>query len=106
MHEWERQDKLLERVEQMQVESCLEYNTFEYEKHEWDNIPGIVPRYIIYLSKYMAGISAVCNEFDKRETTGELRTAMLKQIGVTDSNLSEFKSDHQKQKNEMTDTIT
>ena len=73
MHEWERQDKLLEKVEAIQIKDCLTYEPFKYEKHEWDNIPGIVPRYTIYLSKYIDGISAVCNEFSKRETTKGLR---------------------------------
>lgn len=62
-HEWEKQEKLLEKIERQKLENCLVFNTFAYEKHEWDNIPGIVPRYIIYLSKYMSGICEVCNDF-------------------------------------------
>jgi len=57
MHEWEKQEKLLEKIETQEIDDCLQYNVFAYEKHEWDNIPSIVPRYVIYLSKYMAGIT-------------------------------------------------
>jgi hypothetical protein len=32
MHEWERQDKLLERSENLKIENCLEYKNFEYQK--------------------------------------------------------------------------
>jgi hypothetical protein len=35
----------------------MQYNKFAYEKHEWDNIPTIVPRYVIYLAKYVEGMS-------------------------------------------------
>ena len=73
MHEWEKQEKLLEKIEEIEIEDCLQYNVFAYEKHEWDNIPSIVPRYIIYLSKYMAGISQICKEVTDRETTYDLR---------------------------------
>lgn len=53
------------------------FNTFAYEKHEWDNIPVIVPRYIIYLAKYMAGICEICNDFYSREHIKDLRDDML-----------------------------
>ena len=76
MHEWERQEVLLDKIENIEVDDVLVYNSFPYEKHEWDNIPGIVPRYIIYLSKYMNGICAISNEFNSRETTLALRTDM------------------------------
>ena len=80
MHEWERQEKLLEKIEAHQIEDCLQYNTFAYEKHEWDNIPAIVPRYVIYLSKYMAGIVGVCKEFSDRERTDQLRADLVNQL--------------------------
>lgn len=73
MHEWERQEVLLDKIEEQKVDDVLIYNKFNYEKHEWDNIPGIVPRYIIYLSKYMDGICQVSNEFDSRESTYSVR---------------------------------
>ena len=67
MHEWEKQEMLLEKVESYEISDVLTYNTFIYEKHEWDNIPGIVPRYVIYLAKYMHGICGICKEFAMRE---------------------------------------
>ena len=84
VHEWEKQEKLLDKIERQQIENCLQYNTFAYEKHEWDNIPGIVPRYIIYLSKYMSGICEVANELYSREHVDSLRTDLEKK--VTDTN--------------------
>ena len=73
MHEWEKQDKLLEKIEEQKLENCLVYNSFAYEKQEWDNIPGIVPRYVIYLAKYMEGIVNFCHNQSLCETTKDLR---------------------------------
>ena len=73
-HEWERQEVLLDKIESFKIENCLTFNKFAYEKHEWDNIPAIVPRYVIYLAKYMEGICQISDEFNNRETTMSLRS--------------------------------
>jgi hypothetical protein len=74
MHEWDKQAVLLDKIESFQLADVLQYNKFAYEKHEWDNIPAIVPRYVIYLAKYMDGICKISDEFNKRETTMDLRS--------------------------------
>ena len=89
MHEWEKQEKLLEKIEKHQLENCLVYNTFAYEKHEWDNIPGIVPRYIIYLAKYMSGICEVTNDIYGREHVKDLRADMEKRIETNYNTIKE-----------------
>jgi len=61
----------------------MTYNKFAYEKHEWDNIPTIVPRYVIYLSKYVEGLSQFGMEVRGRETTMDLRTHMAKEMTKT-----------------------
>ena len=58
----------------------MQYNKFAYEKHEWDNIPTIVPRYVIYLAKYIEGISEFCFEVRARETTLDLRNDLSQQL--------------------------
>lgn len=83
IHEWEKQEKLLEKIEQFQIEDCMSYNKFAYEKHEWDNIPTIVPRYVIYLAKYVEGLSNFCFEVRARESTKELRTHITQQLSKT-----------------------
>ena len=80
VHEWEKQEKLLQKVEEYQIEDCMQYNRFAYEKHEWDNIPTIVPRYVIYLSKYIDGISKFCFEVRDREPTPALRADLTEQL--------------------------
>ena len=73
MHEWESQEKILTTLELQDVENCLSYKDFQYQRHEWDNIPIIVPRYIIYLSKYINGLTRFCKKAEESETTASLR---------------------------------
>lgn len=65
MHEWESQEKILSALELQDVEHFMLYKDFQYQRHEWDNIPVIVPRFIIYLSKYVKGISGYCKHLDE-----------------------------------------
>ena len=73
MHEWESQEKILTSLELQDVDNPLVYKDFQYQRHEWDNIPVVVPRFIIYLSKYMKGISGYCTHLDECETTESIR---------------------------------
>lgn len=106
MHEWERQDKLLERVEKQDVKNCLNYEKFSYSKNEWDNIPGIVPRFTIYMSKYIEGLSGVCAEFHARETVASIRTFSEDQFKNTNAHLDSFKKDEDQRKKEINKRIT
>ena len=106
MHEWEKQEVLLDRIEQQTIADCLEYNVFAYEKHEWDNIPGIVPRYVIYLAKYMQGICDTCKEFDERETVYSLRTDMQEQVDNTNTAIKDARSLDITEKDEIKQTIS
>jgi hypothetical protein len=60
-------------LELQDVENFMLYKDFQYQRHEWDNIPVIVPRFIIYLSKYIKGISAYCKFIDSEESAKSLR---------------------------------
>ena len=62
----------------------MHYKDFQYHRHEWDNIPVIVPRFIIYLSKYVKGISGYCKWIDEQETTASIRTDLDTKYAVRD----------------------
>lgn len=106
MHEWEKQEKLLEKIESQEIDDCLSYNIFAYEKHEWDNIPSIVPRYMIYLSKYMAGICETCKEVTDRETTWDLRKDMENRDGVVHDLFKSSRNTDLAEKKALTDSVT
>ena len=85
MHEWERQEALLDNIEATNIDDCLKYDVFTYEKHEWDNIPAIVPRYIIYLAKYMQGVVGISHDLYNREDVRDLRADLCGQIGASNA---------------------
>lgn len=98
VHEWEKQEKLLEKVESYEIDDCMQYNKFAYEKHEWDNIPTIVPRYVIYLSKYVEGISKFCFEVRGREPTNVLRDDLTEQLAVINKSISDNRETDKQEK--------
>eukprot|EP00347_Sterkiella_histriomuscorum_P006612 403352105 len=73
MHEWESQEKITDDYLHQEVKNCLEYVDFSYSKHEWDNIPGILPRFLFYQSKYIDGLAGFCKEVSERESTESIR---------------------------------
>ncbi|CDW76392.1 UNKNOWN [Stylonychia lemnae] len=73
MHEWESQDKVLSDLQNQEVKNCLEYVDFRFLRHEWDNIPVIVPRYLFYLSKYINGLATFCYNVEQQESTESIR---------------------------------
>jgi len=58
----------------MPTPNGLNYEKFPYESHEWDNIAPVVPRFFLYLEKYMKSVSGIVNEFNEREHVDELRS--------------------------------
>ena len=105
MHEWEKQEKLLEKIEAYKIDNCLVYNKFAYEKHEWDNIPGIVPRYVIYLSKYMMGLVDFCHEMNTREHIDHLRGDMTDKLQKTTEHINDNRETDEGEKKIINETI-
>jgi len=51
----------------------LNFKKVKYHKHEWDNIPPVVPKFIVNLSRYVEGLSAICHDWKKEERTSSIR---------------------------------
>ena len=49
MHKWESQEKLLSEWEAQQLQDQFVYRDFIYKKDEFDNVPPVVPRWLLYL---------------------------------------------------------
>jgi len=58
---------LLAKIENQKIKDPLVWEQLKYERNEWDNIPGIVPKYVIYVAKYVEGISAFCKKLHDAE---------------------------------------
>ncbi len=67
----------------MEAVDPLNYRQVRYHKHEWDNIPPVVPKFIINLSKYVEGLSNWANFESKLETVPQLRIFSEKELNVS-----------------------
>ena len=62
------------KLEGKRIENPLVYSKIQYPSHEWDNIPPVIPRFIINLEKYMEGVTVMLMDQSKLETTANLRS--------------------------------
>lgn len=72
--EWVKNDQLMLRLEGQQIENPLIYNKITYPSNEWDNIPPVIPRFIIQLEKYMGGLTSAVKTQSELETVATIRT--------------------------------
>jgi hypothetical protein len=61
----------------------IRYKQIKYHKHEWDNIPPVVPKFIINLSKYVQGLSNLALKQHQEENVAQLRTWSENQFNVS-----------------------
>lgn len=71
--EWCHQDEFMLQLEGQRIENPLVYSKLKYPSHEWDNIPPVIPKFIIQLEKYMEGITSLLKNSADLETVAELR---------------------------------
>lgn len=66
----------------------LLYKKVRYHKHEWDNIPPVVPKFIINLSKYTQAFTEIHNRQSVMETTASLRSFTETRFSVSANSLT------------------
>lgn len=71
--EWVNNDELMLRLEGQRIENPLVYRKITYPSHEWDNIPPVIPKFVIQLEKYMAGLTTSVKTQLELETVASLR---------------------------------
>ncbi len=59
---------MLSLEEKLENIDPIHYKQIKYHKHEWDNIPPVVPKFIINLSKYVEGLSKLPLKTSKEES--------------------------------------
>lgn len=75
----ENQERLVKQYLKYQVEDSLKYEEFKYPLNEWDNIPPIIPRFILTMNQHLKSIVATCRDKFKEESTYNLRTDLESQ---------------------------
>ena len=61
------------------------YEEVDYDKSEWDNIPWIIPRYCIHLSKHLESLTEHYRIKCTEETTKELRESLSLDISAAEN---------------------
>ena len=71
MHKWESQEKLLTQFEadQQSLTTDFEFTDFAYKKDEFDNVPPVVPRFLLWLQHNLKPLFARAREDMKKQTT-------------------------------------
>ena len=80
---WTHQDEFMLQLEGQRIENPLIYSKIQYPSHEWDNIPPVIPKFIIQLEKYMEGITSMLKTQSELETVAELRKWSENQVKVS-----------------------
>ena len=73
------------QLEGQRIENPLIYSKIQYPSHEWDNIPPVIPKFIIQLEKYMEGITSMLKTQSELETVAELRKWSENEVKVSDN---------------------
>ena len=85
--EWVNNDALMLRLEGQRIENPMVYSKITYPSHEWDNIPPVIPKFIIQLEKYMDGVTKEVKRMSELETVISLRGFTEGQIKQIDGRL-------------------
>lgn len=59
------------------LEDPLSFQHEEYDLAEWDNVPSIVPRYCIHLSKQMESLVTHYSKKCEEQSTESLKTEIV-----------------------------
>ncbi|CAI2386940.1 unnamed protein product [Moneuplotes crassus] len=70
-------------------EDPLDYHEFDHNKSDWDNVPLIVTKFIIFLSRNFQGLSKKCKHKFSEETTKNVRVDLQQQINKITEDLTE-----------------
>lgn len=84
MLEWQSQDEFMVHLESESLKNCLVYESVAYKSRDWDNIPPIVPKFIINLQKYMMGVTKELKHQTELETTSQLRHFTEAELNVSE----------------------
>ncbi|CDW89405.1 UNKNOWN [Stylonychia lemnae] len=95
MHRPDSQTEIINTYLREKINNPLIYEEVEYDKSEWDNIPWIIPRYCIHLSKHLESLTEHYKEKCSEETTKELRESLTADIQVAENLVYQEKHDRE-----------
>lgn len=74
---------MAELEHQLEQIDPIRYKQVSYHKHEWDNIPPVVPRFCVHLQRYVEALSSLQFDLSKLETVAQLRAFTEQNFNVS-----------------------
>eukprot|EP00347_Sterkiella_histriomuscorum_P021096 403335268 len=105
MHRPDSQTQIINTYLQEIIKDPLHYEEVEYDKTEWDNIPWIIPRYCIHLSKHLQSITTHYKSKCEEESTQELRDSLTKDIEEVETLVYQERADRENSVQTVQDQI-
>ena len=82
IHRENSQEYLINDMRGVKVEDPLSYEDVEFQNKEWDNIPYILPRWIMHMDRHLKALISHCYLKNQEETTTSLRHHVFTKIDV------------------------
>ena len=73
------------------IKSCLEYEEFKYRPEEWDNVPEVLPRFLIYIEQFINGLSKEAASLQKLESAAHVKLELSKRTNSIIADIKETK---------------
>ena len=86
-------EKWLGDVAKKQMVNATQFETFDFEYKEFDNIPMIIPRFLFHLNTQVRGVCDHLLKLSKEETTKDLRADLVERIVNINKEFKEMKQD-------------
>jgi hypothetical protein len=101
----ENQERLVKEYLKYIVDDPLNYEEFKYPLNEWDNIPPIIPRFILTMNQHLKSIVHACREKFKEEKTQDLRLDLEKQNEILHQKIDRILEDQQEVNRRIQNTV-
>ncbi len=83
----ESQEEQIDEMLSYSVTNALSYKEFSYNRNQWDNIPPIIPKFVLFLSKHLEALVNKCNERFTQISTIDLKDKVDNDINTLSSKL-------------------
>lgn len=80
MHKLPSLEKLLKEWEETEVGPTFEYRSFKYKIAEFDNVPPIVPKFLMHLQQSIKPLAQKIQEDSLKLSTEDLKKETLQWI--------------------------
>jgi organic radical activating enzyme len=102
----ESHEEHMEELRKYEVEDPLKYKEFEYDRNEWDNIPTIIPRFVLFMSKHLEAIVDKWGEKFNQISTPDLQQQIDLKLKALNDKIDKIHHESNGDHNKLIEQIT